>query len=222
MPPNSEWDKISSTMIKFIYFDVGGVVIKDFSGTNKWDDLKRELGIPSNRSQEFEDIYNLYQDEINTNREIDSLLPIYKEKFNIKIPNNYSLLVDGFIKRFEKNLNIWPVIKTVKRKFKIGLLTNMYLGMLIEIKKAGLLPDTDFDQIIDSSVEKVQKPYKPIYELAQNRSGFKGEEILFIDNSKKHLYAAKEFGWNTFLYDSSDYVESSKKLLEFINGLPQA
>ena len=70
-------------MIKFIYFDVGGVVIKDFSGTNKWNDLKHELGIPSNRSQEFENIYDLYQDEINTNREIDSLLPIYKEKFNI-------------------------------------------------------------------------------------------------------------------------------------------
>jgi hypothetical protein len=59
-------------MIKFIYFDVGGVVIKDFSENNKWEDLKRELGIPPDRGQEFEDIYNLYQDEINTNREIDS------------------------------------------------------------------------------------------------------------------------------------------------------
>ena len=132
-------------MIKFIYFDVGGVVIKDFSETNKWEDLKQELGIPPDRSQEFEDIYDLYQDEINTNREIDSLLPIYKEKFNIIIPHNYSLLVDGFIKRFEKNRSIWPIIKTAKSKFKIGLLTNMYPGMLIEIKKADLLPDIDFD-----------------------------------------------------------------------------
>ena len=62
--------------IKFIYFDVGGVVIKDFSGTNKWEELKVELGIPQDKSQEFEDIYDLYQDEINTTREIDSLIPI--------------------------------------------------------------------------------------------------------------------------------------------------
>ena len=31
--------------LSFIYFDVGGVVIQDFSGTNKWSQLKRELGI---------------------------------------------------------------------------------------------------------------------------------------------------------------------------------
>lgn len=204
-------------MIKFIYFDVGGVVIKDFSETNKWDGLKRELGIPQSRSQEFEDIYNLYQDEINTNLEIDSLLSIYKEKFNIKISENYSLLVDGFIKRFEKNLSIWPVIITAKNKFKIGLLTNMYPNMLTEIKKAGLLPDVVFDQIIDSSVEKVQKPYKPIYELAENRSGFKGNEILFVDNSEKHLNTAKKFGWETFLYDSSSYERSSEKLIKLIS-----
>jgi len=206
-------------MIKFVYFDVGGVVIKDFSETDKWDDLRRELEIPINRSQEFEDIYDLHQDEINTNQEIDSLIPIYKEKFNIKIPKNYSFLVDGFVKRFEKNYDIWPIIKTIKSKFKIGLLTNMYPNMLTEIKKAGLLPDIGFDQIIDSSVEKVQKPHKAIYELAENRSGFKGEEILFVDNNKKNLDAAKAFGWLTFFYDSSNYKVSSQKLSNYIQNL---
>lgn len=206
-------------MIKFIYFDVGGVVINDFSGTNKWEDLKRELGIPANKSQEFEDIYDLYHDELNTNREIDSLLPIYKEKFNIKIPEDYSLLVDGFIKRFEKNLDIWPIIETAKRKFKIGLLTNIYPNMLIEIKKAGLLPDVIFDPIIDSSVEKIQKPYKSIYELAQKRSGFKANEILFIDNSQKNIDTAGGLGWQTYFYDSSNYKDSSQKLSSYIQNL---
>ncbi len=202
--------------IKFIYFDVGGVVIKDFSGTNKWEELKVELGIPQDKSQEFEDIYDLYQDEINTTREIDSLIPIYKEKFGITLSENYSFLVDGFVKRFEKNLDIWSIIETAKSKYKIGLLTNMYPKMLSEIKKAGLLPNIEFDQIIDSSVEKVQKPYKEIYELAEKRCGFKGNEILFIDNSQKHLDASKEFGWQTFLYDPTDTKKSSEELLESI------
>lgn len=203
-------------MIKFIYFDVGGVVIKDFSGTNKWEDLKLELGIPSDKSQEFEDIYDLYQDEINTTREIDSLIPIYKEKFGIKIPENYSFLLDGFIKRFEKNEGIWPIIEVAKKKYKIGLLTNMYPGMLDEIKKAGLLPDVVFDQIIDSSVEKIQKPYEEVFKLAQRRSGFKAEEILFIDNSKKHLESPKKLGWKTYWYDSSDIEKSNKELFDLI------
>ena len=209
----------NTTMIKFIYFDVGGVIIKDFSGTDKWDDLKHELGIPFDKNREFEDIYDLYQDEINTNREIDSLLPIYKERFDIKVPRNYSLLIDGFVKRFERNLDIWPIIKRAKSKFKIGLLTNMYPHMLEEIKKAGLLPDVEFDQIIDSSIEKVQKPYKEIFELAQKRSGFKGNEILFVDNSKKHLSVPKKLGWQTFYYDSSKINKSNLDLLVFINNL---
>jgi|TARA_Y100000310_G_C20153683_1_gene565933 hypothetical protein len=32
-------------MNRFIYFDVGGVVIRDFSGTNKWEELRRSIGI---------------------------------------------------------------------------------------------------------------------------------------------------------------------------------
>lgn len=203
-------------MLKFIYFDVGGVVIKDFSGTNKWEELKVELGIPKDKDQEFEDIYDFYEDEINTIREIDSLIPIYKEKFGITLPDNYSFLVDGFVKRFEKNSDIWPIIEMAKSKYKIGLLTNMYPNMLSEIKKADLLPNIEFDQIIDSSVEKVQKPYKEIYELAEKRCGFKGNEILFIDNSQKHLDAAKQSGWQTFLYDSSSPENASEDLLKLI------
>lgn len=205
-----------NNVIKFIYFDVGGVTIKDFSGTNKWEELRSELGISKEHDQEFEDIYDLYEDEINTVREIDTLIPIYKEKFGIILPDNYSFLVEGFVKRFEKNLDIWPVIKIAKEKYKIGLLTNMYPNMLDEIKKAGLLPDIEFDQIIDSSVEKVQKPYKEIYELAEKRCGFKGSEILFTDNSQMHLDAAAEFGWQTFLYNSSDTKKSSDELMKLI------
>ena len=205
--------------IKFIYFDVGGVVIKDFSGTNKREELKKELGIPKDKDQEFEDIYDFYQDEINTTREIDSLIPIYKEKFGITLPDNYSFLVDGFVKRFEKNTDIWPAVELAKSKYKIGLLTNMYPNMLNEIKKADLLPKTEFDQIVDSSIEKVQKPYKEIYELAEKRSGFKGNEILFIDNSQKHLDSAKQLGWQTFLYDPNDTKKSSEELLKLIKNI---
>jgi len=136
---------------------------------------------------------------------------------SISLPDNYSLLIDGFVKRFEKNLDIRPVIEIAKSKYKIGLLKNMYPNMLGEIKKAGLLPNIEFNQIIDSSVEKVQKPYKQIYKLAEKRCEFKGNEILFIDNSQKHLDSAKEFGWQTFLYDPADTKESSDKLMKLIS-----
>lgn len=35
-------------MIKFVYFDIGGVVVKDFSGNNKWNEMKKFMGVKKN------------------------------------------------------------------------------------------------------------------------------------------------------------------------------
>ena len=37
-------------MISFIYFDLGGVAIRDFSGTDKSKQLKTDLGLKGNKS----------------------------------------------------------------------------------------------------------------------------------------------------------------------------
>ena len=41
-------------MISFVYFDVGGVAIKDFSGSDKWTELKKEVGVTPENDAEFE------------------------------------------------------------------------------------------------------------------------------------------------------------------------
>ena len=88
----------------------------------------------------------------------------------------------------------------------------MYEGMLDLIKRKKLIPDINWDVIVDSSVEKYRKPDKEIYEIAESKSGFKGNEILFIDNKRENLEIPKEMGWQTYWYDSSDYDKSSCEL----------
>ena len=201
-------------MISFVYFDVGGVAILDFSGTNKWTELKQELGITPEKDIEFEQFWKKYEAEVCVGRNVESLLPLIKHQFGSKLPESYSLLIDGFVKRFEVNKSIWPVIEKIHQKCKIGLLTGQYPGMLDAIKKKGILPDVDWDVVIDSSIEGVTKPDKRIFELAESRSGFKGKDILFIENSPKHIEAAQKFGWFTFLYDPSTPEKSSQELLK--------
>ena len=58
---------------------------------------------------------------------------------------------------------------------------------------------------------------KRIYEIAQQVSGVKNEKILFVENSPEHLQAAKDFGWQTFAYDSQTPNESSRELMNFLN-----
>lgn len=199
-------------MIRFVYFDLGGVVNKDFSATGKWDDLREELGIKP--SETYEKFWAAVEKDICTREEVDTLLPILKEKFGAKIPKHYSLL-DTFVKRFEKNESIWPVIDEIHKTAQIGLLTMMYPHMFDAIEKSEILPHITWDVVVDSSVVKLVKSDPKIYELAQEKAGVSGNEILFVENSKKYLPIAKSFGWQTFFYDSTNYEKSSEELLNF-------
>ncbi|MFA6995419.1 MAG: HAD-IA family hydrolase [Patescibacteria group bacterium] len=202
-------------MIKFVYFDVGGVVIKDFSGTNKWEELKSGMGIRPDQVKDFNEIFNKYEPDVSVGRDVETLVPMLREKLGLKLPKGYSFLHD-FVDRFEKNESIWPIIKKLNGSKKIGLLTNMYPNMLDAIYKAGLMPEVKWDTVIDSSIEKVRKPQVEIFRLAQDRAGVKGEEILFVENGAKHVEAAKKFGWQTFLYDPTNTDQSNQDLKKLL------
>lgn len=206
-------------MTSFVYFDVGGVVALDFSGTNKWQELKQELGIPVEMSQQFDDFWDKYRDEVCIDRDVETLLPLITKEFNIHVSDNYSLLIDGFINRFEMNTSILPLIKKVHSKFNIGLLTNMYPRMFEEMKMRGLLFEMNWNVIIDSSKIKIQKPDPRIFTLAEKEAGVSGDEILFVENSKGHIEAAKATGWQTFLYDSSNPRKASSDLNQLFESL---
>ena len=199
-------------MVSFVYFDVGGVVILDFSGTNKWKRLKKELGISIEKDAEFESFWNKYEPKVNAGQDVETLLPLIKRKFSPELPEGYSFLIDGFVNRFEVNRSIWPVIDKIHKQCKIGLLTNMYPHMLQAIENRGLLPKVKWDVIIDSSIEGVIKPDPKIFKLGEERSGFKGGDILFVENSQNHVKVARTYGWQVFLYNPTHPEEDSNKL----------
>lgn len=202
----------------FVYFDLGAVAIKDFKGTDKWAEMKRFMGVPRAQDKEFDDLYDRYElRELCLTRDVDSLVPILKRKFNLKVSNDFSML-NYFVEHFEQNRSIWPIIKRVEKDHRIGFLTNMYPRMYEAIKERNLLPPFEWDVIIDSSIEGVQKPDKEIFELAERKAGVKGRKILFIDDNLKNVKAAKKHGWQTFLYNPSNHEESSRKLARALFG----
>lgn len=202
-------------MTRFVYFDLGGVVILDFSGTDNWEKLKKELCVRPDRNQEFEDFFKKYEPEVCLGKDVESLLPLITEKFGSKLPVDYSLLIDGFVNRFQVNKSIWPVIEKIHQRCKIGLLTNQYPYMLDAIAKKGLLPSVSWDVVVDSSIVGLRKPDSKIFQLAEEKAGARGQEILFVENSLNHVQAANDFGWQTFLYDSHKPDKSSVDLLQF-------
>lgn len=206
-------------MINFVYFDLGGVLDLDFSKTNKWNEFKTEIGITANIDGGFEKLWDKFEYQVNTGWDVETLKPVLKQKFGINLPQEYSILIDGFVSRFEVNKSIWPVINSIQKHCKVGLLTNMYPGMYAAIKNRGILPEVNWDVIIDSSTVGLAKPDPDIYKLAEEKSGEKGNQILFVENSQDNIDAAQKFGWRTFLYDPINPEDSSKKLLELYSTL---
>lgn len=204
-------------MISFVYFDLGGVVMLDFSGTDKWNQLESDLGLNKKYSKIFDQIWTEYGNKFNycIDFDIDKLIPLIEKECGIKLPERYSLLED-MVSRFEINASIWPIINIITKTCRIGLITNMYPRMFGLIKKRNILPPVKWDVIIDSSKIGYQKPEGKIFEIAQEKAKVRNDEILFVENSNENIEAAKKFGWQTFLYDSTKPVESSRKLLNYI------
>lgn len=201
---------------KFVYFDVGGVLLLDYSGTNKWVEMKRDLGVTEDLDEKFDEVWKRHRSRICIDCDVDNIVSDFEKEVGIVIPENYSMLAD-FVNRFEINDGIWSVAQSVKEKYKTGLLTNQYPRMFDLVKEKNLIPDVDWDVVVDSSVVGFQKPEQAIFELAEKEANYDPSEIFFIDNSPEHLEGAKKRGWKTFLYDPQNVAESNKKLTEILD-----
>lgn len=107
----------------------------------------------------------------------------------------------------------------IKQTAKVGLLTNMYPHLLTTIINANLLPPVNWDKIIDSSVVGFEKPGVEIYKLAEIQAEVSSNQILFVDNTPKNLDIPQSLGWQTFLYDSTDYETSTRQLELFLQNI---
>lgn len=202
--------------IKFVYFDIGGVLVKDFSATNKWNLMTNEWGISEVKKEELNKLFHKFEDRVCIGeKDVEEFLPMVEKRFGVKFPKNYSILKD-FIDRFKKNEGIWKIVDECKKKYRIGLLTNMYPRMLNLINEKKLLSDIKWNEIIDSSIYKIKKPEKEIYVLAEELAKTPVNEILFIDNKEENLIVSRERGWQTFWFDSQDYEKSNQELEEFL------
>jgi len=204
-------------MISFIYFDLGGVVVRDLYEADKWTKMKRDIGIKAEDDKEFDQFWEEHEKEVCVaGKDVDSLIPLLEKKFHLSLPAKFSLLAD-FVSRFEPNKSIWPVLEKIKQNCKVGLLTNMYPRMFSAITEKGIMPSLTWDVIIDSSIEGRRKPNLDIFELAEQKANTKKENILFVDNKMKNINVAKNFGWQTLFYDTADHESSCQDLLEYYN-----
>ncbi len=200
--------KTSKTGIKFVYFDISGVLVSFSHKT--FADIARDASLPVDS---VEAAYWRYNDRLNKSQ-------ITITELNRELAKTFGLADFDWEKYYFKNLapitQGQDLYKWIAQYYEVGLISNHVF--IEKMQQKGLIPRDDLAATIDSSKVGSIKPEAKIYKIAQRRAGVSAGEILLIDNERPNLVAADKLGWRTAWFDdfhASDSVERIKKLLEF-------
>ncbi len=192
--------------IKFIYFDIGGVMLN-------WTDYFK--GAAKKHGITVEDINSVWEemdDDITLGRKgAQDYWQRVIEKFNLKNADDFDFL-ESWISDYRPRAEIHELARKVSKKYKIGLISNLYNGMYPRLIELGIVADLDYSVVILSNETGLNKKDKEIFKVATKKAGVKPNEILLIDDRKDFLENAKSLGWQTFWLDDRDIKSSVAKL----------
>jgi FMN phosphatase YigB (HAD superfamily)/DNA-binding XRE family transcriptional regulator len=207
-PTNSK--KRSKTGVRFVYFDVNGVLVRFFH--RAFTDITHDTGA---RADLAENLFWRNNDALcKGEMSLQELNQVFDKELNT---TNFDWK-SYYMKSIEPMPEIKEFMEWCAEYYQVGLLSNTAPGFLDEMRSSGLIPDVQYDTIVDSSKIGSIKPEAKIYETAQQLSNVEPGEILLIDNERPNLTAADREGWQVVSFDDFDPAESirvAKEILAF-------
>ena len=196
--------KTAKNGVKFVYFDVNGVLVSFYQ--RAFTNIASDIGVSPDM---VEEIYWRYNDAVCRGEmkisEFDSVLAERLGVNNLSWAKYYLDSIEP-IKEMRDSI-IWA-----SKDYKVGLLSNIMPGLLKEMVVRDLLPNIDYQSIIDSSEAGAIKPEEAIYKIATDASGVEPNEIFFIDDSRANIMAADKFGWKVLWFDDYRPNETQKRI----------
>ncbi len=183
--------------IKTIFFDIGGVLaIVDSSESIQKLSLKLKVSAKKIKRGMTRELLNEYEKgQLTSNQFYEQLLINYGSKQSMDMETFKSYWQDvlfpcaesvSFLKRATKDFPVWLLSNT----------NDFHYDMLMQ--------DFPFMNWVDGGTYSFMvgsmKPEPLIYEIAIRKSGFRPEEILFIDDLEANVLAAQDQGINIIHY----------------------
>lgn len=115
-----------------------------------------------------------------------------------------------FINHYELNQELLEYIKTKNNKFELAIYTSMVLSTETELNKK-LAPI--FSKIFSAAELGLEKKDPRSYEAIIKSLNKNPDEVLFIDDTRSNLEAAKEAGLITHMFTDNS------EIIKYINSL---
>ena len=194
-------------MIKFIYFDMGGVLLSyDFSKTANAITAKTGL----NGQDVIEDLYTNYIDQWN-DFELGAISP--EDFFSLfHLPMSFEDLKKAYNEIFTLKEDTFQLVKTLKEKgMRLGVLSNTSQPHWEYVQSTFPELFSQFDVLLGSHELHLAKPGRQIYLAAAQAAGVKPSEILFFDDLAPNIAGAKAAGFDAVQFICADQAEEELK-----------
>jgi putative hydrolase of the HAD superfamily len=194
-------------MIKTIIFDFAGVLTKENFMPALARLLKANFSIDEEifraRFKEHEAAYMV--------DEIDSKIFWKRTCPGFKI--SYEGFTDAFINAYEWNPQMLDLVKKLKEKYKVVLLSDNFDILSIKLRNDKNLTEIFEDNIFFSNEIKRAKKNVDAFEYVLGKTGEIAEECIFTDDKEKNLIHADALGMKTVHFiNVEDFAESLSAL----------
>ena len=176
-------------MIRAIIFDFAGVIGTE--GYSLWAKEKKSQGIEAT-STYFHDISNRLDRGDITREE-------FTQDLSKKVGTDSKKIWGEMFKKIKINHELLNIITKLRKNYKIGLLTNynyLWMNELFSIYKL----EKYFDSKVISSLHRVIKPEKKIYQISLGLLKIKPEEAIFFDDRQRNIDGGENVGIKSFLF----------------------
>ena len=203
--------------VSFVYFDVNGCMVRFYH--RAFAQVARDYGV----SPDLVEMAFLHYNSEACKGELSM------HDFNRLIARRLGISELDWPKYYLAAVEPMPgmdqVVKWASEHYGVGLLTNIMPGLLGQLRKRKVIPDIDYDVVIDSSEAGLIKPDPAIFELAQTKADLPPERILLIDDTRENVAQAESMHWHVLWFDYAqpqESVDQVKMALDMEVSVPAA
>lgn len=188
-------------MIKFIYFDLGGVVVSQHATHAR---IAKEMGVSEVDIRSFLD-----QTDVERVRGTgDAQVYMKKLKDTLHFDHPAKDFADFWSDYLMPIQETHDFIHELVSQYALGIFSNAERGVINHNIRKGKVPNIAWHAVIESAQYGIVKPEQKIYEIAQDAAGFSPSEIFFIDDKKENIDVALSLGWQGIVFDPHKPKES--------------
>ena len=181
-------------MIKVVFFDVGGVLLKQDS--NVFDVFDKMNGFQSGESVR---LWTEYLHQAHTGK-------IFSPQQYYQFPQ-ITNLKNKLYETNKPTKGIIRILNELSASLRLGVISNFTPDLDDVLKQIGVYDF--FEHVINSSQVGIKKPSPEIYNVSCSKFNILPSEAIFVDDNSRNVEAAQDFGMNGILFTGSDSLETA-------------